>query len=306
MQHIRELLPSAKSSPAERVDTSRLLERIPELRAWGVPESVVDRHRLLLTEYLRQRSFCEACPGFRSCPKEGDMKGFVQHLERYGPAVTVSVERCKPYWEEQQRQRVARFAATAGMMPQDRAFRFSNFPQEQRRKYPRLLSFAERFAETFEAGQTGPGLYLFGPPGVGKTHLMLAVFNRLMERGVPCLFIRSDSVFDRMRHILADGGDLEPVLETYATAPLLGIDEFGQERANDFTLEKMFRIINHRFHAQLPTWFTSNFPPPSVYRKDGADITETVAPLRSRIMQMAKLAHMDGDDARQRHLESLT
>ncbi|MBX5437643.1 MAG: ATP-binding protein [Alicyclobacillaceae bacterium] len=306
MQHIRELLPVASRSGATSPSIAQLRGRIPELNAWNVPDSVVERHRLMLAEFIRQQEICEHCTGFPSCPKEGDMKGFIQRLERYGSSLTVSVMRCKPFEDDQRRLRVARYAAISGVMPQDTQYRFANFPLEQRRKYPRLLAFAERFADTFEAGQTGPGLYLFGPPGVGKTHLMLAVYNRLSERGVPCLFVRSDSVFDRMRHILADGGDLEPLLDAYANAPWLGIDEFGQERANDFTLEKLFRILNHRFHAQLPTWFTSNFAPPYLYRKDGADLTETVAPLRSRIMQMAKLARMEGADFRQRHLESLT
>ncbi len=133
---------------------------------------------------------------------------------------------------------------------------------------------------------------------------MLAVLNRLLERGVQALFVRSDSVFDRMRQMVAEGADLDGFLDTCATVPVLGIDEFAQERANEFTMEKLFRIINHRFHAKLPTWFTSNFAPPEIYRgKDGADILDTVAPLRSRVMQMGKMARITGEDARQRHID---
>lgn len=234
------------------------------------------------------------------------MQGFLQSLERYGPHVSVAVHRCEPYKEWRLRQEVSKWQPFSGALKQDKSYRLENYPMEQRTRYPRLFQYAENFAETFQPGQSTAGLYLFGPPGVGKTHLMLGVLNRLEERGVPCLFVRSDSIFDRMRHMIADNQDLEPLLDAYATVPVLGIDEFAQERANDFTLEKLFRIINHRFHSQLPTWFTSNYAPPNIYRKAGGDIHDSVSPLRSRIMQMAKLAKVDGDDARQRNLESLT
>lgn len=306
MQHIKGLLPRNDRALDGRYDPEYFRGAIPALLEWDVSDDVIVRNRALLLEYLRQQVICEGCRGYPVCGKEGDLRGFTQALDRYGANLTVGVHRCQPYQDEQLRVRIERYAAISGVLKQDQTFRFANFPDEQRHKYPKLIRFAEEFADTFEAGQTGPGLYLFGPPGVGKTHLLLATLNRLHERGVPCLFVRSDSIFDRMRHIIADNGDLEPLLETYATAPLLGIDEFAQERANDFTMEKLFRIINHRFHAKLPTWFTSNYAPPDIYRKHGSDLMDSVGPLRSRIMQMTKMGRMDGEDARQRGLESLT
>ena len=306
MQHIRSLFPITWREPIEEYDVSYFRRTIPQLDDWDVSGESVEVHRPMLLEYLRQKAICAGCHGFSSCGKEGDMQGFAQELELYGPQLSLRVHRCEPFLEEGLKRRLDRWNHLSGFLDQDSHFRFGNFPLEQRRKYPRLLEFAEDFANHFETGQTHPGIYLFGPPGVGKTHLMLGVLNRLRERGVPCMFVRSDSVFDRMRHIIADNGDLEPLLEAYTTAPVLGIDEFAQERANEFTLEKLFRIVNHRFHAHLPTWFTSNYAPPAIYRKNGVDLHDSVSPLRSRIMQMAKLAKMDGDDARQRNLESLT
>lgn len=307
MLHIQELIPKlARNVDINQYTANYFRTRIPELSEWNITDSTIVHHRAALLEYLRQQNICANCEGFRTCGKEGDMQGFVQVLEPYGQQVSYGVQRCQPFIDEQVRRQVERWSELSGSVVQDRSFQFANFPIEQRKKYPRLLDFAQSFANTHQVGEQAVGLYLFGPPGVGKTHLLLAVLNRLQERGIPCLFVRSDSIFDRMRHIIADNGDLEPFLEACATVPVLGIDEFAQERANEFTLEKLFRIINHRFHAKLPTWFTSNFAPPDIYRKSGSDMLESVSPLRSRIMQMTKFARLDGDDARIRNLESLT
>ncbi|MFD1675012.1 AFG1/ZapE family ATPase [Alicyclobacillus fodiniaquatilis] len=310
MQHIQNVIPKAFAGRDRGYDAAYFRKRIPELNRYEISDAFIVRYRATLLEYLRQDAICAACQGFAKCGKADDMQGFTQVLEPYKNQLAVSVQRCQPYREAMAKRRVERFVSLAGMMELDEDFRFQNYPAEQMKKYPDLMRYATTFARQYDpneaAEQIRAGVYLFGPPGVGKTHLMFAVFNQLRARNIPCLVVRSDSLFDRMRHLIADNQDLEPFLETLSTVPVLGLDEFAQERANDFTMEKLFRIVNHRFHAKLPTWFTSNYAPPQAYRRGGDDVNDTVDPLRSRIMKMCKMARLDGPDARQKNLQSLT
>jgi len=305
VQHIGGILPDSHVS-ADRYDASYFLREIPELQEASLAEETIVRHSALLYEYLRQKRICEQCTGFERCGKAGDMRGFEQVLEVSSRGLATRVRRCMPFKEYVVKERVRRYAQLAGVTEIGDEFRFENFPEEQARKYPKVVRYAQEFARTWSP-QEAPraGLYLFGPPGVGKTHLMFAVFRELQRRGVPSLVVRSDSLFDRMRHVIAAGEDLEPFLETLSTVPVLGIDEFAQERANEFSMEKLFRVINYRFHHKLSTWFTSNFSPPDAYRRGVDDLLDTVAPLRSRVMSMCILVKMDGPDARQRNLRTL-
>ncbi|WP_067617595.1 AFG1/ZapE family ATPase [Alicyclobacillus acidiphilus] len=309
MDHIQSVFPKRFQGHDRAYDVRYFRDRIPELDNLNLSDAYIERHRAMLLEYIRQKEICRRCTGFATCGKQGDMKGFVQVLEPTPTGVTVGVARCEPFHEFMDRHRLQRLMNAIGTTELDDAFQFANFPAEQARRYPKVLRYAQQFARDYRPNsdrKDSAGLYLFGPPGVGKTHLMFAVFHQLRERGVPSLVVRSDSLFDQMRHMLADGRDLEPFLETLSTVPVLGIDEFAQERANDFTLEKLFRVINHRFHAKLSTWFTSNYSPPDAYRKGGEDVNDSVAPLRSRVMNMSILVKMDGVDARQNHLKTLT
>jgi primosomal protein DnaI len=286
-------------------------ERLPQLRSLGVSDEAIKRGGILLLDLIKQERICGSCQGYEKCGKEGDAKGLYDYLDVYNDQLTIRTGPCNPFLKHLELQEVASLSAFSEKTTADKEYRFENFPLEQSRKHPELFAAAMEFAEGFDhlrnrldQAARVKGLYIFGPPGVGKTHLMLAICNKLDERQIPNIFVRADTIFDKLRTMAALGQDMESVIEKYCTVPVLAIDEFAQERANEFTIDKMFRIINYRFSNKLPTLFTSNYEPPAIY-KTFHDSTKTVDAMISRIIQMARIGRLTGKDARLAHMEIL-
>ncbi|MBL0387023.1 ATP-binding protein [Tumebacillus sp. ITR2] len=324
MDHIGSTLPFTRQFQSRSQYTPDFFrERIPQLRAMDVSDKAIQRGAILLLDQIKQDSICGACQGYESCGKDGDGQGLYDYLEMYNEQLTIRTTHCPQYQNWVERKQIDSLNEYAQKSSADKRFRFDTFPAEQARKFPELYAAALEFADCYTPArqelqrgfamqqnhqQTADapfkGLYIFGPPGVGKTHLMLAICNRLDERKIPNIFVHADNIFDKLRMSVGAGKDMETVIEKYCTVPVLAIDEFAQERANEFTLDKMFRIINYRFSNHLPTLFTSNYEPPVVYQTF-RDQTRTVDALISRIIQMTRIGRLAGRDYRLTQMDIL-
>ncbi len=278
---------------------------LPQLAMLNVEDRAIQQAEPILLDQLAQERTCSNCLGYVACGKLGDAKGMYDYLSEYQGNLIVTTSHCKPYLEYLAVKKAARFQVYTQRSPYDKQMTFTTFPDVQKRKKPQMYQAAETLANTYQAGHAHKGLYIFGPAGVGKTHLLHAMINRLEERSVPCIFVQAEALFDHLRSMIGDSQDIEPMLDAFSTVPVLAIDEVGQERANSFTLEKMFRIINHRFSAKLPTLFASNFAPPDLYKSVSQDLLGVTDPLKSRIIGMSQVAYLEGDDFRIATMEFL-
>lgn len=90
------------------------------------------------------------------------------------------------------------------------------------------------------------GLLLQGPPGVGKTHLCVALGLRAIENGFSVSFYR----VDELMHQLKQDRDVSPARlkhKKYMASNLLILDEFGYEPLNREQANQFFRLVNHRY-----------------------------------------------------------
>ena len=72
-------------------------------------------------------------------------------------------------------------------------------------------------------------------------------------------------------------------------ASLLVIDDIGAEKASEWTAERLYTIIDHRYANCLPLIVTSNLPPSKLAEQTG----ERSA---SRLAEMCEVVAMTGTD----------
>ena len=164
----------------------------------------------------------------------------------------------------------------------------------------RAAAHARRVADAFPV--VSHGLFLEGQPGVGKTHLVVAVLKQVIEtsgaRGLFCdtrdLLRVIRSTYDRSIRTT----EIE-VLRPVMTADLLVLDDLGAEKTSEWVEETMNLIVNTRYNERRLTLFTSNYP----------DIPDDTDPnsllgrighrMRSRLHEMCDFLPMDGADYRE-------
>lgn len=157
--------------------------------------------------------------------------------------------------------------------------------------------YAMQFTQDFPA--VDRGLLFMGSVGVGKTHLAVSILKGLTERGFSPLFYEFGSLLKEIQDSYnsytqtSELAVLSPVLR----AEVLVLDELGASKPTDWVKDTMAHIINSRYNDNKPTIFTTNY----LDTRTGSEETledRIGVRLRSRLFEMCRTIHIDGDDHR--------
>jgi len=120
---------------------------------------------------------------------------------------------------------------------------------------------------------------LLGRPGCGKTHLIMAIANNLIQKGIEVVYFPWVEGFNEIK---SDLGRAEERINRLQRAEVLFIDDLfkGREKPTPYQLEQLFGIVNYRYLENLPILVSSE--------KSIADMCEFDEAIGSRINEMCR------------------
>lgn len=159
----------------------------------------------------------------------------------------------------QQERRLEALFASSHITENFRQVGFKGFVVEGRPACVRAardvaLDYYNRFNEIRNTKHNS--IALLGPPGSGKTHLLMAVANGLIRKGVTVQYFPWVEGVGELRD---NRDDIEDRLHAMKTVDVLFIDDLykGRRAPTDFQLEALFNVVNYRYLNCLPMMVSS-------------------------------------------------
>jgi DNA replication protein DnaC len=129
-----------------------------------------------------------------------------------------------------------------------------NLPLDQRENLKKVFDTALDFAKSPDGW-----LVLQGVTGCGKTHLATAIANYRLKAGKPVKFEVVPDFLDHLRFTFSPESQVsyDQLFEEVKNAPLLILDDFGEQSTTPWAQEKLYQVINYRYNARLATVITT-------------------------------------------------
>ena len=105
----------------------------------------------------------------------------------------------------------------------------------------------------------GRNLVMAGKPGLGKTHLAIAIAYKAIQHGHDARFIGASDLIDDLAAAAKDGR-LREATAAYLDPHVLIIDEVGYLQHADNAANLIYGVIDGRCHRKRPMIFTTNKP----------------------------------------------
>ncbi len=164
---------------------------------------------------------------------------------------------------------------------------------DQQGVYDRLVDITDNMPERLADGS---GIILYGRPGTGKDHLLIALaYSAVLQWGFTVQWVNGASLFQEARQLI-DGDESErDFIERYSTKQILIISDPipSKGSASQYGVDVLYRILDRRYRQCLSTWATMNV-------HDGKEAEERLAsPIVSRLKHGALCMACDWADFRE-------
>ncbi len=119
-----------------------------------------------------------------------------------------------------------------------------------------------------EPGGAYNPLFIYGQSGLGKTHLLHAIANRVREHhpNYRIMYIKSEDFVNELISNLRHGNDMQGFRDKYRTVDLFLMDDVQFIAGKDSSEEELFHTFNTLYEQKKQIVFTSDRPPQEMLR----------------------------------------
>ena len=149
-----------------------------------------------------------------------------------------------------------------------------NLPPEQQE------NLKETYRIAFEFAKSPDGWVVFmGETGCGKTHLAAAIVNYRYQANKSALFVVVPEFLDHLRSTFSPESKVsyDELFEKVKAAPLLVLDDFGEQSTTPWAREKLYQVINYRYNARLPMVITTRYSLEEIFDETESSISSRLA-----------------------------
>ncbi|HEZ7986584.1 MAG TPA: ATP-binding protein [Ruminococcus sp.] len=168
-------------------------------------------------------------------------------------------------------------------------FSLSYYKGEDYFTMQKILEFTHQYAETFTS-ESG-SIFMFGETGLGKTHLSLAIANRVLERGYSVIYNSSINILRNIEREHFSREHSSEMIDLIMDTDLLILDDLGTEYETSFYIATIYNIINSRLNSGKPTIISTNLDFSGIKRRYDERVV-------SRLVAAYTCLEFKGDDVR--------
>ena len=98
-----------------------------------------------------------------------------------------------------------------------------------------------------------------GGPGLGKTHLSLAIAREVIDSGYGVLYVSAPIILRKIeKEYFGSQNNESNILNNMLECDLLILDDLGTEYEKKFTVSAVYNILNSRMLTSKPTIISTN------------------------------------------------